>query len=163
MTATDVHRFTVEEFERSGVDDAELIDGIVYDASLRSVLHLQAVEAMYQLLCRRFEGRRILSGCGIRLDGRSLVGPDVLVADGLPPDGWLSPDRVLVVVEVSISTWARDTGVKLDAYAGAGIAEYWVVDPRPGGRLIRHTEPDGGTYLRSETTRLRDGLASFPA
>ena len=44
-----------------------------------------------------------------------------------------------LVVEVSVTTQARDLGPKLRAYAAAGVPQYWVVDPRPeAGYLLRH-------------------------
>ena len=51
-----------------------------------------------------------------------------------------------VVVEVSDTTFDRDTGEKLQAYQAAGVPEYWVVDVQ-GRRVLRHLAPD----YRSET------------
>jgi Uma2 family endonuclease len=73
--------------------------------------------------------------------------------------------HVLLAVEVSLTTWSRDTGVKLAAYARNGIPEYWVVDPRPGGRLVRYRQPqcdvEPAAYGDVVTVPLPDGRRSL--
>ena len=44
-------------------------------------------------------------------------------------------------VEVSDTTFDRDTGEKLQAYRAADVPEYWVVDVQ-GRRVLRHLLPD---------------------
>jgi Uma2 family endonuclease len=55
--------------------------------------------------------------------------PDVAVVTGSVRDFVTRhPDSAVLVVEVSDSTLAYDTGSKASLYAAAGIADYWVVD-----------------------------------
>jgi Uma2 family endonuclease len=66
--------------------------------------------------------------------GENEVQPDVeVVPDIVPPlpEKWEAlPLPILVVEILSGSTRRRDRGEKRMAYAGLGIAEYWIVDRR---------------------------------
>jgi len=54
---------------------------------------------------------------------------------------------VKLIVEVSVTTQVRDRGARLIAYAKAGLAEVWLIDPRPGvGELVRYRDPVGASY-----------------
>lgn len=78
--------------------------------------------------------------------------PDLVlwrVAGEPPPDGPLSGSSAMLVIEVADSSLSVDLGEKLQAYASAGVAEYWVVDVR-GKRILLHAEPSGDTYARRE-------------
>jgi len=66
--------------------------------------------------------------------------PDVAVVRGTPRDYPQQPTSALLVVEVSDSTLAIDTGAKANLYAKAGIADYWVVDLN-NRVLIVHRDP----------------------
>jgi Uma2 family endonuclease len=66
--------------------------------------------------------------------------PDAAVVSGDPRDYPQQPTTALLVVEVSDSTLAIDTGAKAHLYAKAGIADYWVVDLN-NRLLIVHRDP----------------------
>lgn len=66
---------------------------------------------------------------------------------GRDPDWAIPVVAVKLVVEVSVTTQARDRGPKLIAYAKAGVPEVWLIDPRPeAGELVRYRDPDGASY-----------------
>jgi Uma2 family endonuclease len=167
-----IHRMSVEEYEQfvatSDLEDVELIDGVVYDVSPEFDLHTSTAALIDQLLRQRYPGRKVLQGGSVRIDERSLWNPDVYVLD-VDPDfifpRYADAAHVLLAVEVSLTTWRHDTGVKLAAYARNGVAEYWVVDPRPDGRIVRYREPlrDGepATYASAVTVPLPDGPRSL--
>jgi Uma2 family endonuclease len=167
-----IHRMNVEEYEQfvanRDLDDVELIDGVVYDVSPEYDLHASTIGVLYELLRERFPGRKVLPAGSVRIDERSLWNPDVFVLD-VDPDfifpRYSDADHVLLAVEVSLTTWSHDTGVKLAAYARNGIPEYWVVDPRPDGRLIRYREPkrdaQPASYASVVTIPLPDGPRSL--
>jgi Uma2 family endonuclease len=161
----DIHRMSVEAYEQyvadQGLDRTELIDGVIHNVSPQSALHLRAVLATCALLKTRFPDRFVSQGCSVRLGDGSLWEPDVFVLGALPDDGYVNPQNVVLAVEVALSTWSKDTTLKLAGYARSGIGEYWVLDPRPGGKLIRYTEPDGADYGNADVVPLPDGLASL--
>jgi Uma2 family endonuclease len=167
-----IHRMTVEEYEQfvatSDLDDVELIDGVVYDVSPEFHLHAHTIAVLNRLLLARYPGHQVLTAGSVRIDERSLWNPDVYVLD-VEPDfifpRYSDAGHVLLAVEVSLTTWSHDTGVKFAAYARNGVPEYWVVDPRPGGQLIRHRDPqpdaEPATYESVVTVPLPDGVSSL--
>jgi Uma2 family endonuclease len=57
--------------------------------------------------------------------------PDAIIVRGTPadyPDSHPGPRDVGLVVEVADATLRRDRALKKAIYAGAGIAEYWIVN-----------------------------------
>jgi Uma2 family endonuclease len=167
-----IQRMNVEEYEQfvasRDLENVELIDGVVYDVSPELDLHAGTIASLFELLQKRYPGRKILPAGSVRIDDRCLWNPDVYVLD-VDPDfdfpRYADAAHVLLAVEVSLTTWSRDTGIKLAAYARNGIPEYWVVDPRPGGRLIRHRDPKPDaqpeSYASVVTVALPDGRRSL--
>jgi Uma2 family endonuclease len=160
---------TVAEFEKFAtehpLDRVELIDGEIYDVSPESEDHAGTVDHVYTILRARYQPPvRVLQAGSVRLDDQSLWNPDVYVAQPRRNRGDRYPHAtdLLLAVEVSINTWARDMGPKLTIYARNQIPEYWVVDPRPGGVFHRFTDPDVTGYQTAETTPLPDGIHSLP-
>ena len=83
--------------------------------------------------------------------------PDAAVARGSVSDYTNArrhpgPDDLLCLIEVSdASTW-RDRGVKLRAYAAAGVPLYVILHvPTRTAELYTEPQPDQGRYGRSET------------
>jgi Uma2 family endonuclease len=61
----------------------------------------------------------------------------------------------LLLVEVAESSLASDQGLKLELYAGAGIAEYWIVHVEQH-ILVAHRDPADGRYRTVVTIAGRD-------
>ena len=167
-----IHRMTVEEYEQFVADrdleDVELIDGVVYDVSPEFTLHACTIAVLFELLQKHYPGRSVLPAGSVRIDDRCLWNPDVYVLD-VDPDfdfpRYADAAHVLLAVEVSLTSWSRDTGIKLAAYARNRIPEYWVIDPRPDGRLVRCRDPqpdaDPPVYGSVVTVPLPDGRRSI--
>lgn len=90
--------------------------------------------------------------------------PDIVVWDPAAApadlDGPVPASAVRLVVEVSDSSLLDDLGAKLEEYAAAGLAEYWVADVK--GRLIlRHTDAKTNTYGRREVARFGEMFSSL--
>ena len=161
------HRIIVEEYERivaeRDLEQVELIDGVIYEVSPESARHVDAAFMLQEIFLERFPGTRVRCAGSVGLSDVTLLQPDVYVAKPLRSPDVRYPDAadVVLAVEVALSTWSRDMGLKRSAYARAGIAEYWVVVPEKGGRIVRRTEPVGDTYRTAETVPLPDGLDSL--
>lgn len=85
--------------------------------------------------------------------------PDVAVVPGSPRDYAQQPTTALLVVEVSDTSLAIDTGVKAQLYAAAGISDYWVVDLNSRVLIVhRDPQPDpaspAGASYRTVTSLL---------
>jgi hypothetical protein len=95
--------------------------------------------------------------------------PDVAVTRGTEEDFLGRKPTVadvFAVVEVADHSLRRDLGVKLRAYARAGIPQYVVID-LVHDVVLDHATPSGGSYpspksfRRGETLRLAAGATSF--
>ena len=131
-------RFTVEEYYRMaevGIltegDRVELIEGEIIEMSPIGLRHSLSVAALNNGLGRGIGDRAVLwSGSPVRLFPHSEPQPDIVFVRGplsrysQHPGG---PD-VLLLVEVSETSYRFDRYVKLPLYARAGVPEVWIVD-----------------------------------
>ena len=147
---------------RGRYEATELVEGMVYDVSPESLLHVLAVRHLLHGFEAALPGRVVLPGGSIELGGHSLWIPDLVVlrADAALDGTYVGAAAVEVVVEVSVSTIRVDLGVKLSGYARANIAEYWVVVPQPDGFLLQHRHSDGDGYQEERRTELPEGYKS---
>jgi Uma2 family endonuclease len=95
--------------------------------------------------------------------------PDVAVVPGSPRNYPQQPTTALLVVEVSDTSLAIDTGIKAELYAAAGIADYWVVDLN-NRLLIVHRDPQpdpasphGASYQTVASLAPGQGVAPLAA
>lgn len=179
-------RLTADEYQamtESGVlreAPLELLDGMLVWKDRRDrggsimnvgVRHGNCVGGLHRLLDDRCTGH----GCHaraqqpLRVSMRDVPEPDVMILKGVPRDYHgrqaQAPDAI-VVIEVADSSLKQDREDKLRKYAGAGIAEYWIVNLIVD-QLEIYTTPDTGAqaYLAQKilepdevaTVRLADG------
>jgi Uma2 family endonuclease len=157
-TSDDVHRFTVDEYLALAFaldwERRELLDGMVYDMAPQHDLHGGTVVRVFRQLDRLFPADELRVSSTVRLGRYSAPEPDVYVVDGsiaCDPDDVVPGELVKLVVEVSVTSQAKDLGLKLRLYAEHGIPQYWVIDPRKGkGWLRRYTRPVEGEYRAFE-------------
>ena len=112
----------------------ELINGKIVMMSPRPrVNHTRVAGTIYRIFSAALKGKRCEAfpdGVDLYLDEKNHFIPDaLLICDPSQVKG----DRIdgapsLVVEVLSPSTELRDRGVKMRAYAAAGVEEYWLVD-----------------------------------
>lgn len=77
--------------------------------------------------------------------------PDLCIVAGSPRDErkrHATPDEIRLIIEVADSSLEYDSGEKMEAYAVAGLPEYWIVnliDRRV--EVYRHPDRTTGKYL----------------
>ena len=124
---------------RSWADDRrwEIIAGEAYAMSPAPSTRHQSIQLELAVQFRnRLDGRPckpFISPVDVKLDELNVVQPDLVVV--------CRPEQIksthiegapaLVVEILSPSTAQRDRGVKMDAYARAGVQEVWLVTPWP--------------------------------
>jgi Uma2 family endonuclease len=111
-------------------DKVELLDGLLFVKEPQSALHSAMVVAVHQALQRAF-GRRyhVRIGAPVALDEMSEPEPDLAVVPGGPRDYTRElPAKPVLMVEVSLTSRAKDRLWKSGLYARAGLADYWVVN-----------------------------------
>lgn len=130
--------WTYEAYAALQDDDRyEVIDGVLYMAPAPGAPHQSASTKFVTFLTTHVEfaklGRVFHAPFDVELAPNFVVQPDVLVVlnDHL---GVLTPSRIVgapdLVIEIaSPSTAGYDRREKQDAYAHAGVREYWIADP----------------------------------
>ncbi len=152
--AEDIHRVTVDEYVRIvhdfGWESTELIEGVIYDVSPEYHRHAISVARVFRLLDVQSPPEATYPAGSVHVSAISMFDPDIYVVDpsvALDPDGAVPVAAVRLVVEVMVTSHARDRGPKLLAYAKAGVPEVWLIDPRPDvGELVRYRDPQGASY-----------------
>lgn len=167
--------FTVAEYYamgRAGIlsanDRVELLDGELIQMPPIGDWHNGKVNWLnHRLAPLGLAQRAIVQTQGpLRLDYRSEPQPDLMLlrfrAD-FYQSGKPTPADVLLLIEVSDTTAAYDQGLKLAAYARAGIPEVWLVS-RNDRRITAATEPAGGAYTVIRHFAAGDAIAprAFP-
>ena len=133
------HSYTIEDYYKIPDERrVELIDGVIYDMAVPSVIHQKILGELHILFreCMDAHGEGCevyLSPCDVRLDSdnRTMVQPDLLVICREYDLGARAfegaPD--LTVEILSPSTRSKDMLLKLYKYYNAGVKEYWIIDP----------------------------------
>ncbi len=162
-------RFTVHEYHRMGEagifaedERVELIEGEVVEMNPIGSRHAACVRELTWLLSRQLgEELRLDVQNPVRLGEYGEPQPDLAVVRARDYAGSLpGPEDVLLLIEVSDTTLARDRNVKLPLYARAGIPEAWIVD-LSGEAIERHTRPsEEGGYRRMERVGRGQALRS---
>ncbi len=140
----ELHRYSLDEYHRlieaGGFDEderVELLDGLLVSMSPKTPRHERAVRWLARWLLRAVDDARYEIGVGSPLTLQtSEPEPDLTVLERTAPSPY-HPASAALVVEVAVSSLARDLGVKAVAYAAAGVPEYWVLD-LAGRRMLVH-------------------------
>ncbi|MGW6705697.1 Uma2 family endonuclease [Streptomyces sp. NPDC054956] len=102
-------------------------------------------------------GLEPLQGIGIRLPTGeddyavpdfSLVEQDLL--DHKVTKNRYRPDAFRMILEITSSNWADDTGTKVESYARADVPVYVIAD-RHHDEVVIHTDPHGASYRLRRT------------
>lgn len=131
--------FTVDDYYAIPEDvRVELIDGVIYYMGAPTTKHQSLVTEILYILMEHVKKNK---GCckvfcapvdvQLDCDEKTMVQPDVLVVcdENKINKGGIFGAPDLVVEVLSPSTRKKDMSVKLVKYMGAGVREYWIVDP----------------------------------
>ena len=143
----------------------EFTDGRIEELPLPTFTHqaiLSFLHALFRAWLRPRGGVAVFSGLRMRIREGKFREPDVLLlrdrSDSRCQDRyWLGADLVAEVV--SPDDPDRDLVEKRVDYAEAGIAEYWIVDPRD--ETITVLVLEGGAYVE-HAVHARGGVATSP-
>ena len=116
----------------------EMIDGVFYDMAAPTTVHQSIAGFLHKRFLDFVMEKKgpcfpFISPVDVQLDcdDKTVVQPDVLVVCDRSKyrNGriWGAPDLVIEVL--SPSTRRKDMQLKMYKYAGAGVREYWMVDP----------------------------------
>jgi Uma2 family endonuclease len=122
----------------------EVIDGVLYMSTAPSFFHqwiiLQALAVLLEQVVEPGHGIAIMAPIGVFMPGCTPVQPDVLVvrmADkAIIRGGRIEGVPALIVEVQSPSSVAYDAVTKRQAYARAGLPEYWIARPATRDVLV---------------------------
>ena len=137
--AADDRLHTLEDYLSLPDDQrVEMIDGVFYDMAAPTTVHQSIAGFLHKRFLDFVMEKKgpcfpFISPVDVQLDcdDKTVVQPDVLVVCDRSKyrNGriWGAPDLVIEVL--SPSTRRKDMQLKMYKYAGAGVREYWMVDP----------------------------------
>ena len=124
----------------------EVIDGVLYMSTAPTVFHQWIIRRLFEAFSDQIDGAGIgttlWAPIGLFMPGCDPVQPDVLVLrqeDVRPEtfrDGHIYAIPALLVEVLSPNHPTHDTRVKREAYAKAGVPEYWIVRPATRDVLV---------------------------
>lgn len=147
----------------------EIIDGVLYMSTAPSPLHQwissQTQRLFYRQIDERGLGLTFVAPVGLFMPGCDPVQPDVMVLR--PEDRTLILEQraetipLLLVEILSPPNPQHDLVLKRQAYARAGVPEYWIIRPQERDLLL-HSEPEptSGQFLRVRRIGPDDELVS---
>jgi Uma2 family endonuclease len=137
----------VDEFHHvkgSGVWEGRkilLIDGELVEMPAPKPPHDIALSLAYYLFAALFgQGHVVRIQMGMTFSINTDPLPDLAVVPGNPRSMVATPATAKLILEVSDTTFAFDTGEKASLSAAAGIQDYWVIDVT-GGRVLVYRSP----------------------
>jgi Uma2 family endonuclease len=143
----------------------ELVEGDIVAKMTQDRKHVAACTRTLRVATRIFGAERVQSQAPIALDQFNEPEPDIAVLKD-PVDSYLTDDPgpadVLLVVEISNSSFLRDRDVKSHTYARSGILEYWLVNIRARS-LIVHRAPTPAGYEDVFEVSERETIAPLAA
>ena len=150
-------RMTLEEWGALEEDTpGELVDGVLEDEEMPSVVHESVVVWLLMLLAPYYRARGgLVFGSGVKLAVRprsGRLGDVVCFAPGAAPEKYgvvkVAPEIVVEVVSPAPADERRDRIQKPDDYATFGVRYYWLVDPALRSFEIWELGADG-RYVRA--------------
>ncbi|HVU12165.1 MAG TPA: Uma2 family endonuclease [Phototrophicaceae bacterium] len=134
-------KWTYADWEKLGADDDnryEIINGYLYMTTAPSFFHQSIILDFYDLVGAPAKqqglARVALAPVGLLMPGCDPVQPDFVLIlkehESIIHDGRIRGVPDLIVEVLSPGSVDYDEGVKLEAYANAGVPEYIVIAPR---------------------------------
>lgn len=147
----------------------EIISGVLYMTTAPSAFHQWIVRQIVRVLFKQIDdagvGVTLWAPIGVFMPGCDPVQPDVLVIRqedlGMVQHRRVFGIPALLIEVLAPSNPKQDLDVKRDAYARAGVPEYWIIRPAERDVLI-FSEPDQhlGLYKRLDTLLPTEDLVS---
>ncbi len=164
-------RWTVTEYHRmvdAGIlanKRVELIAGEIVDMSPEGPLHSYRGESFADFFRDRLSGRALVREARPITLADSEPEPDVALVRGSREDykhRHPGPKDIFLVIEISNSTLDKDLNEKRQAYAQAGLAEYWVLDLKHNLLILFRNPVEGDYQERQEMSSGKINPLAFP-
>lgn len=147
----------------------EIIDGVLYTTTASDFFHQWIIRQLFLILYQQIDqagvGVTVWSPIGVFMPGCDPVQPDLMVVRtvdmGMIQRRGIFGIPALLIEVLSPLRPSLDTRIKWEAYARAGVPEYWIVRPDSRDVLV-YSQPDVtlGDYGQSQLVRHDDVLVS---
>lgn len=143
----------------------EVIDGVLYMSTAPGFFHQRSVVRLVQMVATPLEDQGIaisaVAPIGVLMPGCDPVQPDFLLIRSersgiIAEDGRIRGVPDLIAEVLSPNHPELDTLVKLNAYARAGVPEYWILRPESRDVLV-HTQPHSASGVYAWVTLFASG------
>lgn len=151
--------WTYDDWETLGADDEnryEIIDGFLYMTTAPKNFHQWIISRLMRYVGFPAEDQGhywFAAPIGVIMAGATAVQPDFLLIlkenIGIIHDGRIRGVPDLIVEVLSPGSKYYDEGVKLQAYANAGVPEYVVIDPA-SRKLLLYTLREAGRFSEAQ-------------
>ncbi len=139
----------------------EVIDGVLYMSTAPSPKHqwitTRIVRGLHDQIEDKGLGIVLWAPVGLFMPGTDPVQPDIMILKpedkGLIAAGKLATIPLLIVEILSPSNADHDLVTKRNAYARAGVPEYWILRPTEQDVLV-HSDPEPATGLYRQVSRI---------
>jgi Uma2 family endonuclease len=169
-TRIEPRRFTADEFLQmyeAGIladsERLELLAGELLVMSPIGPLHASIVNRLNRWLVQKAGDKAIVSPQNaILLDPHSLPQPDFALLkprDDEYAKSHAQPHEVLLLIEVSHTSYHYDLSRKLPLYAKAGIDEVWIVDLNKQ-QIEQFSQPAGAQYKQHAVKTRHDAIVA---
>jgi Uma2 family endonuclease len=144
----------------------EIVDGVLFMTPAPGIFHQKVAQRLFRMLATLVEdtklGQVFIAPVDVELSPDVVVQPDIVVILNDESDK-ITSSRIIgapgLVVEVSSPrTIGYDRREKQNAYARAGVKEYWIA--HPGEQTVEVLSLEGGTYVSLGFCAKRDALVS---
>ena len=146
---TDVYHQMIKQGILTSNDKIELLEGDLIKMSAVGPRHAACVDRLSEILRTEFGKSITLRHQNpVELSDFSEPEPDIAILrrrEDFYAHAHPAPGDVLLLIEISESTLKKDRGIKLSAYAKAGIVEYWIVNLQDDIIEV-YTSPAGSSY-----------------
>ncbi|WP_028652812.1 Uma2 family endonuclease [Nocardioides halotolerans] len=133
---------------------AEWVDGVAVLMTAPPLWeHSDVLARLCACLVSAGPGLLVATDTSVKLPDNRVRRPDVTIVGAVPSDGWVTEPPLMVAEVLSRSTRSEDLVRKSAEYAGAGIGQYWLVDPEL--RTLTVMTNVDGTW--EDLVRLDDG------
>ena len=139
----------------------EVIDGVLYMSTAPSPKHQWITNCLARKFFEQVQDKGVgivlWAPVGLFMPGTDPVQPDVMILSpedkGLIASGRLATIPLLLVEILSPSNAEHDLVTKRNAYARAGVPEYWILRPTEQDVLV-HSDPESATGLYRQVRRI---------
>ncbi len=159
---TDVYHQMIQQGILTSNDKIELLEGDLIKMSAVGPRHAACVDRLSEILRTEFGKSVTLRHQNpVELSDKSEPEPDIAILkrrEDFYAQAHPAPSDVLFLIEISESTLKIDRGVKLSAYAKAGIVEYWIVNLQEDIIEV-YSNPAGNSYQLARIVHRHETLS----